>query len=169
MGGNLAMPTANPMGGAISESRVGNSLIGGVGSVVKSALPYKIAKNTPDQLYGQLNSSILKSVFERVGFTIYDIGIDADSAESIDNYFTMFGYACKKVKVPNVFAQGTRIRPYWNYVKTTGAKIHPKNTDITVQVGLTAGDVDDLCRIFDKGITFWNTSVEMGDYSLDNT
>lgn len=166
--GNMGMPTANPMGNAISEARVGNSVAGGIGGLVKTAMPYRVAKNAPDQLYGQLNSSILKSVLGRVGFTIYDIGIDADSAECIDNYFTMFGYACKKIKVPNVFDQNGHIRPNWNYVKTTGAKIHPKNTDITVNVGLTASDVDDLCRIFDKGITFWNPEVEIGDYSLNN-
>ena len=72
----------------------------------------------------------------------------------IDDYFTMYGYACHRVKVPNRDA-----RPKWNYVKTVGCN------------AIGNVPVDDMSRIkqaYDNGITFWKNPAEVGDYTLDN-
>ena len=76
-------------------------------------------------------------------------------ARVIDEYFTMFGYAIHRVKIPNRTG-----RPHWNYVKTLGCNI----------VGsVPADDMRKICSIYDAGVTFWKNGNEVGDYSLDNT
>lgn len=81
--------------------------------------------------------------------------VTKDFAQTIDNYFTLFGYATNKVKVPNISS-----RPHWNYVKTAGC---------IIRCNAPADDVNKICSIFDNGITFWKHSFEVGDYSLDNS
>lgn len=80
--------------------------------------------------------------------------ITAQYAKIIDDYFTMFGYAVKRVKIPN-----RNSRPHWNYVKTIGA---------TVTGSVPADDMNKICQIYDNGITFWKNASEVGNYSLDN-
>lgn len=76
-------------------------------------------------------------------------------ARMIDEYFTMFGYAIHRVKIPN-----RNGRPHWNYVKTIGCNI----------VGsVPADDMRKICNIYDAGVTFWKNGDEIGNYSLDNT
>ena len=84
--------------------------------------------------------------------------VRAREAENIDNFFTMFGYTCDKIQVPNIHA-----RPKFTYVKTQGCRIKPKNN------GVPAGYMDAICAIYDSGITFWNSTATVGDYSVDNT
>lgn len=89
------------------------------------------------------------------GFTLQCCSIRREFAEVIDNYFTMYGYAVRKIKLPNLHT-----RQSFNYIKTTGCLITgqmPADDKITIQ------------RIYDKGITFWHTTLaNVGNYSLYN-
>lgn len=86
-------------------------------------------------------------------FHIHHKTIDAYHAEMIDNYFTMYGYATRKVKIPNILS-----RRAFNYVKTVGSNV---TGDICME------DLRTINAIFDKGITFWKNH-DLGNYSLDN-
>ena len=72
-----------------------------------------------------------------------------------DNFFTRYGYATKKLKIPNRSS-----RPHWNYVKTV-------NCTITGSIPTDAAR--NICSIYDNGITFWKHGSEVGNYSLDNS
>lgn len=73
-----------------------------------------------------------------------------ENAKAIDDYFDMYGYACGRVKDPNISS-----RPHWNYVKTIGANI----------IGTApTDDAAKISSIFDSGITFWKNGDEVGDY-----
>ena len=145
--------------------------VNAVDNLVKAQFPMITAKATPDQLYGQTSASALRVKMDRVGFTIYEMSIDAESAEAIDNYFTMFGYAMKKTKLPNLFDSTATLRPYWNYVKTNGANIHPKLKGTTTPnyTGIASEELAEMVAIFDHGIRFWNPSIDIGDYNHDNS
>lgn len=80
--------------------------------------------------------------------------ITAEYAETIDNFFTMFGYAVKKIGTPNMNA-----RPYFTYVKTIGCSI---------EGNLPADDASKIENIFDNGIRLWKNHNNIGDYSLNN-
>lgn len=76
-------------------------------------------------------------------------------AQIIDDFFTMYGYACKRVKRPTY-----NYRPHWNYVKTIGCNI----------VGsIPCDELHHIAQIFDNGITFWKDPSEVGNYLLDNS
>ena len=66
----------------------------------------------------------------------------------------MFGYAQKKVDVPNMDA-----RPYWTYVKTIQCKINSR---------CPASDADFIEKCFNRGIRFWKDHRDIGNYSLNN-
>ena len=127
------------------------------------------ATNAPDQLSGS-QTSTLDLVRDYFGFSIYQMGINADYAETIDNYFSMYGYAINKLKIPNIksdFAiQNGYLRAHWNYIKTNGCVIHGKISSPTN--GLPADAEKNIASIYDRGITFWMNGSEVGHYSLDN-
>lgn len=81
-------------------------------------------------------------------------------AKMADEYFDMFGYATKRIKVPNINS-----RPYWNYVKTSNCHIQPRGVYTTD--GMSAAVESEICSIYNNGITFWKYRQDMavGDYS----
>ena len=81
--------------------------------------------------------------------------ITPEFARIIDDYFTKYGYATHKVKVPN-----RSVRPYWTYTKTIGCEITGS---------IPCDDARKICSIYDKGITFWKSGANVGKYNLDNT
>lgn len=78
-----------------------------------------------------------------------------DYVTIIDDYFSMFGYACKRVKIPNRNA-----RPHWTYTKTSNC---------VITGSLPSDDANKICSIYNNGITFWKNGNEVGDYTLDNS
>lgn len=138
--------------------------IGGAVGIANNIGRFVTSKNTPDQISGQSNVSSLRTVQGRIGFTIYDMGVEYSVAKVIDGYFTMFGYAVKQLKVPNIKKTDAKLRPHWNYVKTLSCVIHS-----AAGKGLPAEDEEAIAKIYDKGITFWSTIGNIGDYSLDNS
>lgn len=93
--------------------------------------------------------------YQSFGYIFYQMGITAQDAELIDNFFSMFGYATKKIKVPNI-----HVRQNWTYTKTVGC---------VVKSNAPADDVRKICQIFDNGITFWSNPNNVGNYgNLDN-
>lgn len=98
--------------------------------------------------------SIINMANQIKGFQFFYAHIRREFAEIIDNYFSVYGYATHRVKVPNRV-----IRPHWNYVKTV-------NVSLTGSV--PADDMARLRSIYDNGVTFWRNGDEVGNYALDN-
>ena len=81
--------------------------------------------------------------------------ITAPMAMCIDDYFTKFGYAINRIKVPN-----RNVRPHWTFTKTIGC---------TITGSVPCDDMKKICSIYDRGITFWNNGNNIGNYSLSNS
>lgn len=75
------------------------------------------------------------------------------SARIVDEYFSVYGYAVNRFKVP-----ARNNRPCWNYVKTRGCTGHGF---------LPSSDILAICEIYDRGITFWKKDVQIGSYNFD--
>ena len=154
---------------AATEATVISTGIGVQKGIFNTIGQIKDAANAPDQVYGQVGASSSRLINNKLGYTFYDMGTDGETIQSIDTYFTMFGYATKRVKIPNLFAVDSKTkktlrRPRFNYLKTQGCVIHPSST----HYGLNAADEEKICAIFDNGITFWENLEDVGNYSLDN-
>lgn len=98
---------------------------------------------------GNINTALKKN-----GFQFYYCFVRQEYAIQIDNYWTVYGYPCKRVKVPNRNA-----RPHWTFTKTV---------DCLVTGNVPAYDLSLIKSIFDNGITFWKKPEEIGHYELDN-
>lgn len=146
--------------GAGGAALAGLTALVNLGSQVANNLS-KVAdiKNMPGQTAGQVQTDCLNAGLNRYKFTFYAQTIKREYAEIIDNYFTRFGYACKKIKTPN-----THVRKSFTYTKTIGCTI--------ANNGVPADDAAKICQIFDNGITFWQSNIptaDIGDYSVVNT
>ena len=79
---------------------------------------------------------------------------EEDTSKCIDDYFSMYGYKTNRVKIPNITG-----RPNWNYVQTAGFNA----------TGLVpATDMVKIKQMFNKGVTFWHSGVNVGNYALAN-
>ena len=157
------------IGGAMVKNVIGQTAM----DLLSASVELDGQKRVPDSYNGQSTTSLsLLSYNNRFGFTIYKMGITADSAKAIDDYFSLYGYACKEVKTPNVkniIIPHSSLRPYWNYVKTVGCNVRPAGWSSGNPVGLPQDAMNLIADIYDNGITFWDHLVRVGNYSLINS
>lgn len=108
----------------------------------------------PPQSKGQI-SPYLSIADKELSFTAHVFRVKDEFAETIDNFFTLYGYASNKLKVPN-----RNVRENWCYCKTVGCRL----------TGAIPGDVDEkICSIYNNGIRFWKNPNNIGRYdSLTN-
>lgn len=85
-------------------------------------------------------------------FSLISVGLDLDTAKSIDNLFTRFGYAVKKIKSVSIGLNGRR---NFHFVQTSGC-------NITGSVPMYAKNY--LNDRFDKGIRMWSPSYYLSDF-----
>lgn len=130
------------------------AIAGGVMGLANTANSVILATNRPAQAKGT-NSGTIDVASRTKDFYFRQMQISAEYARVIDDYFDMYGYATRRVKIPNRSA-----RPHWNYVKTHGC---------VLSGNAPADDVRKICGIYDNGITFWKSANEVGNYSLDNS
>lgn len=130
--------------------------------VVDNIVEYATRKRTPNKGRGNLSSSGLPVVEDRIGFSMYSMGSKPEYIKMVDEYFSMFGYKICRLKVPNIKAAAkSELRPQWNYIKTTTCIIDNLNAP---------ADVDEqLQSIYNSGITFWMNPNNVGKYNLDNS
>lgn len=117
-------------------------------------------KAIPDTLVTKANNGGVNHYMEMDCYKIHYVKIRPEYAEIIDNYFSCFGYAIHKVKVPDITS-----RQQWNYIKTKGCTIK-KNVANNRAVPMEAERA--ICAIFDKGITFWHNPANIHNYNLNN-
>lgn len=144
--GEAQTQALNSMGGAVGSALDIANTIGNLG----------IAHQMSDRNNGTQSTDVMASM----GLTKPYCGIMSvtkEMAQVIDDYFTRFGYATHRCKVPN---WRTGQRPFFNYVQT-------KDTVITGN--LPQEDLNEIVSIFEKGITWWkNTGDYIGNYSVNN-
>lgn len=76
-------------------------------------------------------------------------------AQRLDEYFDMFGYQINRVRIPNLHARKT-----WTYIRVT---------DLKASGDFPNEDFDEIRKAFNRGLTFWDYTKTLGDYSQDNT
>lgn len=128
------------------------SLVTQIGSLMYEG---EIRSRNNIQTHGTVKSAGADYAIRRYGFLFHRYSVTKEYAKSIDDFFTMFGYATKKVKVPNIHA-----RQNWTFTKTSNCQL--KDEKLPVQ------DANKIESIFNNGIRFWNTSATMYDYDQSN-
>lgn len=108
----------------------------------------------PESFKGNINGGDFLTASNKNGFYFYKMSIKKEMAQSIDNYFSMYGYKVNIVKVPNI---NTRVN--WNYVKCIGANIEGLIPEFYL---------DEIKSLFNAGITLWHNPNTFLDYSQSN-
>ena len=153
----LGTATSNPY--AVGMGAVG--LASGMNNIM-------IEMNRPPQARGSQGGGVDISTRSK-NFWFKFMGVNNQTAKIIDDYFTMYGYATNRVKVPNIFGgfyHGLKSRPYWNYLKTK---------DFNFFGSVPSDDKVKICNIMNKGVTFWKEPLSsdiltyVGNYNLDNS
>lgn len=73
----------------------------------------------------------------------------------VDDYFTRYGYLINEVKKPLLHN-----RKNFDYIQTA---------DIDLVGAVPAEDLEELCNIFNNGVTLWHNPETFGDYDADNS
>lgn len=159
--------TTTQKGGAGEQIRAG---AGGLSSMIDIVGTLYDLHQAPAPVYGNMTAADMMSQLKENDIVVYRESIDSETAETIDNFFTYYGYAVKKVKQPGVYN-----RHYWQYIKTCGCNLHNAdgysdqvNVNANYSTGMSAADMETLEKIFDRGVTLWDQDVQIGDYTLDN-
>ena len=143
------------LGGGVGLA--GAMIAGGVGllnQATKLNAQQTSANIVPDQAKGNLNAGDVVWAKLRCRFSFVPMSIKKEYAVCIDNFFSMFGYKCNEVKVPNITG-----RRNWNYVKTVGCYI---------EADIPQDDLQQIKDLFNKGITLWHNPATFADYSQNN-
>lgn len=164
VGVNIAKDVLLGAGGAVASGM----LTGGIGGFVGGAMgianaagniasqlaQMHSAEVTPPQAQGNINTGDFNYAFLRNSITFYEMSIKREMAVIIDNYFSAYGYQVNRIKLPNITG-----RRNWNYVKTQGCYI---------DADIPQADLDEIKRLFDRGVTFWHNPATFADYSQNN-
>ena len=137
-----------------------NGVLSGVDTVLDIIRKKNETNATPDPVHGQITNDMLNLQSNLNHFAFRQKTVRQEYAKIIDEYFSRFGYASHRVKVPNIY-NITFPRKYWAYTKTVGCEI----------VGnIPSDDTVKIKSIFDNGVTFWNmyqlnlNNKSFGDY-----
>lgn len=158
---NIISGIGEVAGGAVMASTGAGAMVGvgamlhGVSKVANTANATYQASREPNKANGGSPKNNLLTAMGKNKIDVCIRTIKAEQARTIDDFFTMYGYQCNKVKVPNVSA-----RPYFNYVQTA---------DINISGGIPADDMKRLKEMYDSGATLWRSGAKIGDYSVNNS
>lgn len=133
---------------------MGSGIASAAGAIARTNAKKADAKAMANTVSNLTNTGYAIAHMGECGFKFHTKTITAQQAKIIDDYFTMFGYACHEVKTPN-----RNVRPKWTYTQTVGC---------TIKARCPGDSQKKICQIYDKGIRFWNKNAEIGKYYNDN-
>lgn len=126
----------------------------GVDNIINRGIDIYQHSIVPDGFIGTAEAGDTACFAGKKGVYTYCRSIKPEYIDILDNFFDVYGYATNRVKVPN-----RNVRPHWTYTKTVGCNI---------KGNLPQQYISQICRNYNKGITFWKNGSEVGNYSLDN-
>lgn len=104
---------------------------------------------------GQANGDIIWTA-NRNKFSFRQMRAKTEYMKIIDDYFTRFGYAVRKLETPNITG-----RKYWNYVEIGSSEEIGYGEVPTKFMNV----INNACR---KGVTIWHNHENIGNYDLNN-
>ena len=135
---------------AVASMGVGNTagVVAGISGVVNAVKEVENHKRLGNTLHGSVGNGNVNIANGYVGFRIREYSIKPEFAKITDEYFTRYGYAINRYKVPNITGHAG-----CNFVKTNNAKIVgniPQSAQIKMQADLNTG------------FTFWHNPETAG-------
>lgn len=147
--------TAIATGGATLPI-VAGAITSVAGTVAGTIGQFNQASLAPNISGGQATGDVIWAC-NRNKFTFRQMRVKTEYLKIIDDYFTRFGYAIKKLEMPNITG-----RSIWNFIEIGSSEeigygnVPTKYMDI----------INNACR---RGVTIWHNHANVGNYTLNNT
>ena len=146
----------------INQAQTNNAFTGAISTGVNTATSianllgqFYTASLLPNTTNGQ-NTADINFLAKRNTFTFRQMRAKKEYLIMIDNYFTRYGYAYRKIGTPNLTG-----RSVFNYIEIAG--------DSNIGYGSVPSNfmetINNACR---KGVTIWHNHDNLGNFSLDN-
>ena len=142
--GKIAGGLTGNIGSAISG-------ISGIASQVSEVYAHSLEPNTAK---GGVNQGDI-NCSDNIGFNWYRMSIKKEYAQVIDGYFNMFGYKVNRLGKPHL-----HVRTYYDYIKTI---------DVNIEGDVPEMDLEEIRKLFNRGIRFWHDTTKYLDFSVNNT
>lgn len=139
--------------GSIASGNLVGAALGAMG-IMSTMNANVLEATTNDRIKATQGSSALIAR-DNKNVILKHLTVKREVAESIDQFFDRYGYATEKLKVPN-----TNVRPHWTYTQTK---------DCAIGGNVPAFYARKIEEVFNKGVTFWRSIAEVGNFSLDNS
>ena len=153
---SIAMSFAQKGLSVASAAATGNlgGVIGGVTSTAAELANMADRQQQPDEMKGTPQGNALlysggAGVFARCECC------KTEYISKVDDYFTRYGYLINEVKKPLLHN-----RKNFDYIQTR---------DIDITGAIPSDDLEELCNIFNNGVTIWHNPNTFGDYGVDNS
>ena len=154
-GTGLVTTIASAFTGSLPTAGAGLGMVGtGLSQITSQMAQKKDAEIQPPQAKGSFSSNVNIGIGCHT-FTLKDMRIDLYHQKMIDDYFSLYGYKCQQVKIPN-----RNVRTNWTYTKTV---------DCCIAGNISTADRVKIESIYNNGITFWVDGDSIGNYYLDNS
>lgn len=153
--------TAGSLAATVSTGGATLPILAGATTTVASTAGNTIgqfhqASLLPNISGGQANGDIIWSA-NRNKFSFRQMRAKTEYMKIIDDYFTRFGYAVRKLETPNITG-----RKYWNYVEI-GSSEEIGYGEVPTKFMNT---INNACK---KGVTIWHNHDNIGNYDLNNS
>lgn len=146
-GAAMGVAAAGLVGGIPIAAVMGGIAVAGI---LANVLTHSFEPNHAHNTQG--NSASV--AFKIKDFAFIHTTIRKEFAEIIDNYWSRYGYPCRRTKIPN-----RNVRKNWTYTKTINCNV----------VGnIPVDDIVLIKTIYNNGVTFWRDGDNIGNYLLDN-
>lgn len=132
---------------------VGVSIVNQMGELYKHSL-------VPMSIRGSSNIGDVLTGMKELATYAYRMSITADFAQRIDQFFSRYGYATNKLKLPNQTGRAT-----FNYVQI-GAGENVGFSGNTISVPPEAMEI--INRVYQAGVTIWHNHDNIGNFDLAN-
>lgn len=145
--------------GGLATGNIGAAFAGagmaGLGQITNILTERYNASIAADQQHGNPSSGNVNFSADTLDVFCGRRSVQAQYARAIDDFFTMYGYAQKKVMTPP-----RKNRSQFTYVKTVGCQ---------GSGSVPNDDKREIDAIYNKGIRFWTTPANVGNFSVTNS
>ena len=144
-GTGIAALSGNPLGIAAAG--------GAVAGLGQQAANLMALSDKAPEIKGSSSGGALAG-YGLLDFVFYTVRVNREMAESIDEYFDVYGYEVDEVKVPNITG-----RPNVNYVKVAKS---------TLTGNIPSQILSKMRTDLEQGMWFWQVADQVGNFAANN-
>ena len=155
---NIGIETVKNVGSIVGGvvSGTATPVLGGLSGIANTLASVYQHSLIPPQAEGNVNGGDVGGSNKKITFTLQTIQIREEMCKIIDSYFSRFGYKVNEVKTPNLLS-----RTKFNFIKVGGL-------DELVSGNIPAVDLEEINRVFRKGVTIFHNYSDIGNYTISN-